>query len=156
GHGGGHGDGEGDDGHGGGGDGEDGGRDDQSGDHGHGPQGISPDSLASLFTCIGAGEAPNPFGSGGCFTARCDLLQKIGRRTVREHAAQELLTLRLNLCSGLVCDSAIVTCDGHSTGLTVGDVADSMDVVLCSDGASDAHLRTLTGLLACANGDGDD
>lgn len=154
GHGDGNGGGEGDDG--GHGHGEDAGRDGQSGHgRGHDPV-VSPDSLDALFACIGSAGGPNPFGGDGCFTAGCELLRKVGRRTAREQAAQQLLTLRLNLCSGLVCDSALVTCDDHATGLTVGDVADSMDVLLCSDGASDADLRRITGLLACANGSGDD
>ena len=148
----GHGHGDGEDGH-----GHGNGHDDQSGGRGHGHDpAVSPDSLDALFACIGSAGAPNAFGSGGCFTAGCDLLQKVGKRTVREDAAQELLTLRLNLCSGLVCDSAIVACGDRSAGLTVGDVADSMDVLLCTEGASDADLRALTGLLACANEAGDD
>ena len=136
--------------------GEGNGQDGRSG-HGHGHRPVvSPDSLDALFACIGSAGAPNAFGGDGCFSAGCELLQQVGRRTAREQAAQELLTLRLNLCSGLVCDSTLVSCGDHSTGLTVGDLADSMDVLLCTDGASDSDLRRLTGLLACANESGDD
>jgi uncharacterized protein (TIGR03118 family) len=131
------------------------GHDGQTGDGpGHSPF-VSPDSLDALFACIGSADAPNAFGSAGCFTAGCDLLQEVGRRTAREQAAQQLLTLRLNLCSGLVCEGSLVTCGDHE--LTVGEIADSMDVLLCTQDASDSDLRQLTGLLACASdGQGDD
>ena len=122
---------------------------------GKGPKPGEPsDSLTALFACVGSGASPNAFGNGGCFTAGCDLLQKVGRRTDREHAAQVLLTVRLNLCAGLVCRSTRITCADSARMLTVGGLADSLDMMLCNGGDGPA-LRSLTGLLACAT-DGDE
>ena len=129
--------------------------------HGHGPfgpGGISADSLTALLGCISS--QAGAFGSGGCFTAGCDLLRKVGRRTERTLAAQQLLALRLNLCSGLVCDSAAIGCGAHVQGegggpMTVGELADSLDVLLCHGGSS-TDIRRMTDLVACVNGGADD
>jgi len=134
--------------------------DDDGGDHGHGHggghgPGVPSDSLDALFACISSAGAPNAFGGSGCFTAGCDLLRKVGRRTDRERGAQELLTLDLNVCSGLVCSDLVLTCSGATPGMTVGDLADSLDLVLCS-GTSGSRLHALTELAACVNGGGED
>ncbi len=147
--GGGGGNGGGGNGGGGDGDGDDGGH-----GHGHGP-GVPSDSLDALFACISSAGAPNAFGSGGCFTADCALLQKVGRRSTAERAAQELLTLDLNLCSGLVCSDLRLHCEGATPGMTVGDLVDSLDVALCT-GARTSRLHALTALAACVNGGGEE
>jgi hypothetical protein len=121
---------------------------------------VGADSLDALFACVTNDAAPNAFGTGGCFTAGCDLLRKVGQRTDGERAAQVLLTTRLNLCSGAVCDSLAITCveahDGVAV-LTLGEVADSLDLLLCHNGNRD-DIRHLVDLLGCAldSEDGDD
>jgi uncharacterized protein (TIGR03118 family) len=124
----------------------------------HGPFGADSDSLAGLFACITNRTAPNAFGVNGCFTAGCDLMRKVGRRTDSERAAQVLLLTRLNLCSGAVCDSLAITCADAQDGvnvLTLGDVADSLDALLCGSGNRD-DIRHLVDLLSCVTGDRDD
>jgi len=134
--------------------------------HGNG-HGLPADSLESLFACVTSASAPNAFGEGGCFTAGCELLRKTAHRTDRERAAQQLLVTRLNLCAGLVCDSLHIVCSEHEGDgededddkgalpvLTVGEVADSLDALLCEDGHS-STIRSLGKLLACVN-DSDD
>src|SRR5207237_786879 len=109
------------------------------GDRGGRPGGAPSDSLDTLFACIANDAAPNAFGTGGCFTAGCELLQKVGKRSAEERAAQTLLVTRLNLCSGAVCDSLPIPCGDDNDGmevLTLGDVADSLDVLLCDGGNS--------------------
>jgi len=72
------------------GDDDDQGEDDFTASH-HGddrhPGQVDPDSLDALFASIAAAPAPNAFGDQGCFTAGCDLLAKVGRRTANERAA---------------------------------------------------------------------
>jgi uncharacterized protein (TIGR03118 family) len=137
------------------------GEDDQGEDgHDHGPFRVGADSLAALFACITHQATPNAFGDGGCFTAGCDLLQKVGKRTDRERAAQVLLVTRLNLCAGSLCDTLAIRCAEAHDGVTVrtvGEVADSLDLLLCSNGNPD-DIRHLVDLLGCAIGDdeGDD
>ena len=126
----------------------------------HRPGGANPDSLDALFACIANDAAPNAFGSNGCYTAGCDLMRKVGWRTEGERAAQVLLLTRLNLCSGAVCDSFAITCvdDGDSVDvLTVGEVADSLDILLCENGSS-SDIRRMVGALRCVidDEDGDD
>jgi uncharacterized protein (TIGR03118 family) len=131
---------------------------DGEGPNGHGPFGADPDSLDALFACIANDAAPNAFGANGCFTAGCDLMRKVGKRTDGERAAQVLLLTRLNLCSGAVCDSFAITCTAAQDGievLTLGDVADSLDVLLCGNGNRD-DIRHLVDVLRCVIDDKDD
>ncbi len=130
--------------------------------HGHIPRPEVPsDSLQTLLACLSSASAPNVFGATGCFIASCELLQKVGKRNVRDLAVQQLLTGRLNLCSGRLCEGLVINCStgAELAGMTAGALADSMDVALCG-GASDARLRALTNALACVNEsserDGDD
>jgi uncharacterized protein (TIGR03118 family) len=128
--------------------------------HGHGPGPGSPnDSLATWLACISSGPAPNAFGTEGCFTAGCELLDMTGDRSTMQKAAQQLLTLRLNLCSGRVCEGFVITCregDDDDGGRavtrtwTLGELADSLDVLLCG-GGSRSELHALTSLLSCVN-----
>ena len=124
---------------------------------GHGPFGGDSDSLDVWFACIENDAAPNAFGVDGCYTAGCDLMRKVGWRSEEERAAQVLLLTRLNLCSGLVCDSLAITCVESENGvdvLTLGEVADSLDVLLCEDGDRD-DIRHLVEALRCAIDDED-
>jgi len=91
------------------------------GHNGHGPWGDHSDSLDILFACITNNASPNAFGANGCFTAGRDLIQEVGKRTDGERAGQVLLLTRLNLCSGVVCDSLAI----HR------EVADSLDALTC-------------------------
>lgn len=120
--------------------------------NGHGPfgqgAGIPADSLDDLLACVGT--ISEAFGGGGCFTANCDLLGMNGKRSDRDQAAQQLLALRLNLCAGLVCES-IHACPGAGRTLTVGEVADSLDFLLCNNG-SNSDLREMAGIAECING----
>jgi hypothetical protein len=80
-----------------------------------------------------------------------------GERTDSERAAQVLLLTRLNLCSGAVCDSLAITCTEAQDGvavLTLGDVADSLDVLLCANGNRD-DIRRLVEVLRCVTDDKD-
>jgi len=151
--------------------------DDDRGDDariGHTPSGAEPDSLDDLFACIANDAAPNAFGPGGCFTAGCDLMRKVGWRSEQERAAQILLVTRLNLCSGAVCDSFPIACDDRDDQgedenrgedkdsvevRTVGEVADALDALLCENGNSH-EIRRLVEALRCViddeHGDKDD
>jgi len=127
--------------------------------NGHGPGGADSDSLDALFACIENDAAPNAFGSNGCYTAGCDLMRKVGWRSEGERAAQVLLLARLNLCSGAVCDSFAITCveDGDSGDvMTIGDVADSLDMLLCDENANSSDIRRLVAALKCVIDDEDD
>jgi uncharacterized protein (TIGR03118 family) len=130
---------------------------DHPGDH-PGRPGADSDSLDVLFDCIATAAAPNAFGTGGCYTAGCDLMRKVGRRTEGERAAQVLLLTRLNLCSGAVCDSFAISCFGSPDSvhvLTIGDAADSLDALLCSNGSRD-DIRRFVDALRCVIGDRED
>lgn len=140
--------------------GQDGDDDHDGDDHdgGHGPFGVGADSLDVLFSCIANAPAPNAFGASGCFTAGCDLMRKVGKRTEAERAAQVLLMTRLNLCSGAVCDSLAITCEEARDGvevLTLGDVADSLDALLCGGGNRD-KIERLVAVLRCVIDDKDE
>jgi uncharacterized protein (TIGR03118 family) len=131
-------------------------------DHGFGPQ--MSDELADLLDDVEDADAPNAFGEDGCFEATCELLDLDDGDTLEE-AAQALLVTRLNLHSGAICDSFLVVCDGGPDSLDLvmlGDVADSLDVLLCEDGDEDV-IEDLTEILVCVadggdgvNDDGDD
>jgi uncharacterized protein (TIGR03118 family) len=125
-------------------------------DHGFG--GEPSDSLDDAFDDISSAAPPNAFGDQGCFTASCELLNERDP-SGREEAAQALLLTRLNLNAGNFCDSLAVTCGADSDGvevLTLGAIADSLDVLLCNDGDA-SRIEELSNLLLCANGvDGDD
>ena len=125
----------------------------------HHSSGVTPDSLDVLFACVANAPAPNAFGTGGCFTADCSLLRGGEDRTDRERAAQVLLVTRLNLCAGSVCDSLPIRCEEreHGDSLTVGEAADSLDVLLCGGGSRD-DVKSLVAALGCAFDDeqGDD
>ena len=129
----------------------------QRGGQGRGPHGIfgrgdiSADSLNALLACVSTSSAA--FGTEGCFTANCELLSAVGKRSNRDQAAQQLLTLRLNLCSGLVCDSLSGCHGGRGATLTAGEVADSLDFLLCH-GGSDADLAAMASLADCFNNSG--
>ena len=131
-----------------GGDGDDQGEDDFTAGHGGG---ADPDSLDALFAGITNAPPPNAFGSEGCFTAGCDLLRKNGNGNNSETAARELLVTRLNLAAGSLCDSLPVSCHKGPDGMTVGEVADSLDVLLCGNG-NKQEIRRLADALRCANG----
>jgi hypothetical protein len=139
-----------------GGEGDDGDDDDQGEDDfvAHHDRGGAPsDSLDVLFAAIANAPAPNAFGSEGCFTAGCDLLRHKGRGNNSESAAQVLLVTRLNLGVGSLCDSLVISCR-KSNGLTVGEAADSLDVLLCNNGDR-KDIKNLTDALRCAV-DGED
>lgn len=127
---------------------------------------VRGDSLQGLLACVAAGS--KAFGAEGCFHANCELLTKRGHRTAREHAAQQLLALSLNRCSGALCDTSRLRCgedeegddDGdddhdedHSPGSihTVGDLFAQLDDAVCS-GSNDHLLHRLFALAACVNG----
>ncbi len=131
-------------------------------DHGFGSE--PSEMLEDLFEEIEDDPAPNAFGDEGCFFATCELLGDMSDESDEDQAAQALLVTRLNLHAGNLCDSLAVACEGAPGGvdvLTLGEVADSLDVLLCEDGDSD-DIRDLTELLLCVNGyepdddDGDD
>ena len=128
--------------------------------NGHGPfADVDPDSLDILFACIEVDGPPNAFGVDGCFTAGCDLMRKVGKRSELERAAQVLLLTRLNLCSGAVCDSFAITCVEAQNGvqvLTIGDVADSLDALLCEEDGDRDDIRHFVDVLRCVIEDDDD
>jgi uncharacterized protein (TIGR03118 family) len=132
----------------------------------HGQFGAGSDSLDALFACIANAPAPNAFGANGCYIAGCDLVRKVGKRTEGERAAQVLLAARLNLCAGTLCDSLVITCNGDEgedddkdgvSVATVGEVADSLDALLCGNGDRD-DIHHLVEALKCAmdSEDGDE
>ncbi|HET7225668.1 MAG TPA: TIGR03118 family protein [Candidatus Eisenbacteria bacterium] len=142
--------------------------DDDGGGHGHhGPPAGNPDSLTALFACI-SGQS-HAFGASGCFTAGCELLQQVGRMTQRQRVAAQFLTLDLNRCAGVLCDSTTLRCfdaedddagdggPGVAPAMTVGELAAALDSALCAGGGDhDRGLARLGALAACANGGDED
>jgi hypothetical protein len=114
-----------------------------------------------MFACIsGQGGA---LGSGGCFTAGCDLLGARGSRSLKDRVAQQFLVLMLNRCAGLICDDQAVSCtedadedgdDGIDLGdvHTVGDVIGLVNDRLCSGDVTNAQLDELKDVIECAMG----
>ena len=152
----GHGDGEGD-GHGHG-DGHGKGHEKGKGQHGNDGEdgdghdhGIGADSLQVLLGCVSNGAAA--FGSSGCFTAGCDLLQAHEHMRNRDRAAQTLLVLLLDRCAGLLCDATVLDCVAGDRPRTVGEVIASLDSALC--GGDDVTLARLTQFAGCVLGGGD-